>query len=69
MFSLIEKLSIYLYKHWLLSFQQKAIVLVLVAMTTDFEHKLNCADELDQPLKSEANPLRAYPDIKRTSFP
>ena len=40
-----------------MSFQQKLIVLVLVAMATDFEHKLNCADELYQPAKFEANPL------------
>ena len=32
-------------------------------MATDFEHKLNCADELYQPVKFEANPLPAYPDI------
>ena len=38
-------------------FQQKAIVLVLVTMATDFEHKLNCADDFCKPVKFQANPL------------
>ena len=39
-----------------MSFQKKAIVLVLVAMATDFEHKWNCADEFYKPVKFQANP-------------
>ena len=46
-----------------MSFQQKAIVFVSVAMATDFEHKLNNADEFYKPVKFQANPLRAYPGI------
>ena len=57
MLSLIEKLSIHLYNNSLLSFQQKAIVLVSVAMKMDFEHKLNCADEFYKRVKFQANPL------------
>ena len=55
--------------NWLLSFQQKAIILVSVAMATDFEHKLNCADEFYKPVKFQANPLRAYPGITLFIFP
>ena len=48
MLSPIEKSLIHLYK-------RLAIVLVLVAMTTDFEHKLNHADKLYKPVKFQAN--------------
>ena len=34
-----------------MSFQQKNIVFVLVAMETDFENKLNCTDEFNKPVK------------------
>ena len=58
MLSLIEKSSIHFINNWLLSFQQKAIVLVLVAMATDFEQKLNSADEFYKPaIFFQANPL------------
>ena len=57
MLSLIEKLSVHFYKQLALSFQQKAIVLVLVAIAADFEHKLNCADKFDKPVKFQANLL------------
>ena len=43
--------------NWLLSLQQKAIVLILAAMATDFEHKFNCADEFYKHVQFEANPL------------
>ena len=52
--SLIEKLSIHLFKQ--IGFCL-FIVLVLVAMTTDFENKLKCADEFYKPLKFLANAL------------
>ena len=48
---------IIIYKNWFLSFQQNAIVLVLVAMATDFEHRLDCAAEFNKPVKFQANPL------------
>ena len=38
-------------------FQGKAIVLVSVAMATDFDHKLNRADEFYKHVKFQANPL------------
>ena len=71
MLSLIEKLSIHLYKQLALalSFQQKTIFLVLVAMATSFEPKLNCADEFYEPVKFQANPLLAYPGITLSFFP
>ena len=69
MLSLIEKSSMHLYKQWLLSFQQKAIVLVSVAMAKDFEKKLNCADEFYKPVKFQAKPLWAYPGIRLSFFP
>ena len=40
-----------------MTFQQKVIVLVLVAMSTDFEHKSNCSDEFYKPVKFQTNPL------------
>ena len=43
-----------------MSFQQKAIVLVSITMGTDFEHKLNCADEFYKPVKFQADPLSWY---------
>ena len=55
--SLIEKLSLHLYKKLDLSFQQKDIVLVSVTMATDFEHKLNLADEFYKHVKFQGNPL------------
>ena len=59
MLSLTEKLSVHLYKQLALTFQQKAIVLILVAMATDFEHNSNCSDEFYKPVKFQANtPLR-----------
>ena len=60
MLSLKEKLSI---NNWLLSFQQKSIVLVSVTMATDFEHKLNRADEFYKPTKVQGNLVWAYPGI------
>ena len=46
--------------NWFLSFQQKTVVLVLVAMATDFEHKVNYADEFYKPVKFQANPLLSW---------
>ena len=43
--------------NWLLSFQQKAIVLISVAMAMDFGHKFDCADEFYKIVKSQTNPL------------
>ena len=43
--------------NWLLTFQQKVIVLILVAMATDFEHKSNRSDEFYKPVQFQANPL------------
>ena len=43
--------------NWLLSFQQKAIVLASVALATDFERMLNYADEFYKPVKFQANQL------------
>ena len=37
-------------------------------MATDFEHKLNCADELYKPAKFQADPLKAYPGITLSIF-
>ena len=34
-----------------------AVVLVSVAVATDFEHKLNRADEFYKPVKFQANPV------------
>ena len=63
MLSLIENRQYICTNNWLLSFQQKAIVLILVAMAMDFEDKLNCTDEFCKPVKFQGNPLRAYPGI------
>ena len=66
MLSLTENLSIYLYKQLA---QQNAIVLILIAMATDFEHKSNRSDEFHKPVNFQANPLRAYPGITFFIFP
>ena len=63
MLSLFEKSSVHLYKQLAFVFSTKGHFLVSVAMATDFEHKLNCADEFYKPVKFQANPLRAYPGI------
>ena len=57
MLSPIEKSSIHLYKQLAFVFQQKALVLDSVAMATDFEHKLDHADEFYKHVKFQANPL------------
>ena len=44
----------HLYKQLDLFFQQQVIVLVLVAMAMEFEHKLDCADEFYKPAKFQA---------------
>ena len=54
---LLKNLQYICIDNWLLSFQQKAIVLILVAMATDFEHKFSCADKFYKPVQFQANPL------------
>ena len=61
MLSLIENSSIHLYKQLAFVFSKKTIVLFLVAMATDFEHKFNCADEFYKPVKFQANPQLSLP--------
>ena len=57
MLSLIEKSSIHLHKQLAFDFSTKGIVLLLVAMATDFEHTSNRSDEFYKPVKFQANPL------------
>ena len=52
-----------------MSFQQKAIVLISVAMATNFEHKLNGAEEFYKLAKFQANTLQAYPSITLSFSP
>ena len=54
MLSLIVKSFIHLHKQLAFSFQQKAIVLVLVAKATYFQHKLNCVDKFYKPVEFQA---------------
>ena len=49
------KSLIHLYKQLAFVFQQKAIVLVLVAVAMRFEHKSNCVDEFYKPVEFQAN--------------
>ena len=46
-----------------MSFQQNTIVLISVAMATNFEHKLNGAEEFYKLAKFQAITLQAYPSI------
>ena len=55
--SLTENCQYICINNWLLTFQQKANVLILIAMVTDFEHKSNRSDEFYKPVKFQANPL------------
>ena len=48
---------------WLMSFQQKVIVLVSFAIATDFEPKSNRTDEFYKRVKFQANSLWAYNGI------
>ena len=52
-----------------MSFQQNTIVLIPVAMATNFEHKLNGAEEFYKLAKFQANTLQAYPSIALSFFP
>ena len=57
LYCLYENCQYICINNWLLSFQQKAIVLISVAMATNFEHKLNCAEEFYKLAKFQANIL------------